>query len=591
MSEFKEFQAKTLDQAIQDACQFYNAERAKLEISILEDAKSGIFGLVGARKARVNARLAEFPSAVASPSKTEGSRARKSSEAPRTAEAPRNAKAPRPRASAPEVSGTRSNNTDENIDMEETTNSSETRTTSSRPQPRNTRGADTRSAPRADKPHGRNNAFDEEEEEGESQRKFLSKIKQHDEEELDDSVLEALDREAMARANVLGNMTEAEVRASGQDGSGRNTRGRTPHAGRDNTRDRAPRNDRDRAPRVDRERSERDPRYSRDRADTTRTDSRDRTTIARTDSRDRVDTTRTDSRDRVDTRRSHERPATAAPRIRTPRDAKQQEEMLERKRFYEQKRQQQRESRPPRDMSVVEYDAVPLPRLPLEELDTEKLIALTHETILKLVSGVVGPDAPIEVKLADDRVYVSIESDDMGLLIGREGQHLAAVQYIASRILTRQMGSQIRIQVDTGDYHSRQDARMELLAQTLAEKTKATGRPQSTRPLSAYQRRVIHLALQEDTEIQTRSCGDGTLKRVVIMRRRHPIAPAPSDAAEALQDEGREDAECALNISEEGHNASETSMQDASELDADMDIADDFESDDFESDDTQENNK
>ena len=61
MSESKEFLGKTLDAAIADACAYYDVPREKLEIDIIEDAKSGIFGIVGARKAKIRARLAKLP--------------------------------------------------------------------------------------------------------------------------------------------------------------------------------------------------------------------------------------------------------------------------------------------------------------------------------------------------------------------------------------------------------------------------------------------------------------------------------------------------------------------------------------------------
>ena len=505
MSDFKEFQAKTLDQAIQDACQHFEAERTRLEIEILEDAKSGIFGLVGARKARVNARLAQLPVTsftsvkkdepkkrgvtastargaapkTAAASSADSTTARAPAKTPRAQSAPVRAAAPRP-------------NTDRRTETEENTPSSTHRAApqGTRSYSQNPRDNDKRDVAKSDRPNDRKNYHnrDEHDEEDESQRKFLSKIIAHEDEELDDNVLDALDRQAMAKANLLGNMTEAEVRASGQGTAERRTFRAKPVRA---VREPAPR------ARNDREHGQ--------------------------------------SPERVESKRVA--PARGLKESR-------REEDLERKQFYEKKRQQQREANPPREIVVAEYDATPLPRVPLEELDTEKLITLTRETILKLVGHIVGFDAPVEVKIADDRVHVSIESEDTGLLIGREGQHLAAVQYIASRILTRTMESQIRIQVDTGDYHSRQDSRMELLALALAEKAKTVGRPQSTRPLSAYQRRVIHLALQEDTEIQTRSCGDGTLKRVIIMRRRggaavgfNPHDDADMEAAEENMDQ------------------------------------------------------
>ena len=61
MKDFREFQAKNLDQAIQDACAYFGAEREKLEIEIVEDAKMGVFGLIGARKAKIRAKRVELP--------------------------------------------------------------------------------------------------------------------------------------------------------------------------------------------------------------------------------------------------------------------------------------------------------------------------------------------------------------------------------------------------------------------------------------------------------------------------------------------------------------------------------------------------
>jgi spoIIIJ-associated protein len=161
-----------------------------------------------------------------------------------------------------------------------------------------------------------------------------------------------------------------------------------------------------------------------------------------------------------------------------------------------------------------------LPVLPLEELDQERLRSLTLETVQRLVSPVAG-EASCEMHLADSRVHVSVDcGENSGMLIGREGQTLAAVQYLASRIVSRGMNAAVRVNLDAGDYRQHQDDKLQELALHLAAKVKNTGRPCSTRPLNSYHRRIIHLALQEDEEVQTRSTGQGALKRVVVQRRR-----------------------------------------------------------------------
>jgi len=161
-----------------------------------------------------------------------------------------------------------------------------------------------------------------------------------------------------------------------------------------------------------------------------------------------------------------------------------------------------------------------LPDTPLEELDAERLTSLTLETVRRLVSPVVE-DANCELRLADSRVHVRIDcGEDSGMLIGREGQTLAALQYLASRIVSRGMNAAVRVNLDAGDYRQRQDDKLRELALSLAAKVKNTGRACSTRPLSSYHRRIIHLTLQEDEQVQTRSTGEGALKRVVVQRKR-----------------------------------------------------------------------
>jgi spoIIIJ-associated protein len=161
-----------------------------------------------------------------------------------------------------------------------------------------------------------------------------------------------------------------------------------------------------------------------------------------------------------------------------------------------------------------------LPELPFAELDLERLKSLTLETVQQLVTPVVG-EARYDLQLADSRMHVAIDcGEDSGVLIGREGQTLAAVQYLASRIVSRGMNAAVRVNLDAGDYRQRQDDKLRELALHLAAKVKNTGRACSTRPLSSYHRRIIHLTLQEDEQVQTRSTGEGSLKRVVVQRRR-----------------------------------------------------------------------
>lgn len=150
-----------------------------------------------------------------------------------------------------------------------------------------------------------------------------------------------------------------------------------------------------------------------------------------------------------------------------------------------------------------------------------ELEALVMKVVERIVSTII-PSPAITVEAEDaSRVKVNIQDDeDSGLLIGREGQTLAAVQYLANRIIANLWKEPVKIQIDTGDYRERQDENLRQLAQHLADRAKDAGRPQSTKPLSSYHRRLVHLALQDDETVTTRSKGDGPLKRVLILPKR-----------------------------------------------------------------------
>lgn len=153
--------------------------------------------------------------------------------------------------------------------------------------------------------------------------------------------------------------------------------------------------------------------------------------------------------------------------------------------------------------------------------NSAELKAIITTVVDRIVSPIIKhPDIDVEV---DDpaRARVIIQDDEnSGLLIGREGQTLSAVQYLVNRILANKWPDPVKVQVDTGDYRERQDESLRQLALHLAEKVKSQGKPLSTKPLSSYHRRLVHLALQEDDAVTTRSKGEGPLKRVLILPKR-----------------------------------------------------------------------
>ncbi len=150
----------------------------------------------------------------------------------------------------------------------------------------------------------------------------------------------------------------------------------------------------------------------------------------------------------------------------------------------------------------------------------QELKDIVNEVMGRMLEGILGQPAPFTLEGRPDRITVLVDDEDnSGLLIGREGQTLSSLQYLVNRIVARRWESPVRVQINTGEYREKQDENLRRMAIYLADKAKSLGRPQSTKPLSSYHRRVVHLVLQEDDSIQTRSKGEGPLKRVLILPR------------------------------------------------------------------------
>jgi spoIIIJ-associated protein len=122
----------------------------------------------------------------------------------------------------------------------------------------------------------------------------------------------------------------------------------------------------------------------------------------------------------------------------------------------------------------------------------------------------------VEAESRDNQITLNIISNGSGLLIGKRGKTLQALQYLVGKILQREMGEAVSVVVDTENYRSKRESGLLELAQQLSEKVKKARRPLTTGPLNAHDRRVVHLALKEDQEIRTKSKGEGNLRKVVI---------------------------------------------------------------------------
>jgi spoIIIJ-associated protein len=117
-------------------------------------------------------------------------------------------------------------------------------------------------------------------------------------------------------------------------------------------------------------------------------------------------------------------------------------------------------------------------------------------------------------------IDVEFQGPEMGMLIGKRGQTLDSLQYLANLAVNKQSDSYVKVKLDTEDYRKRRKETLENLARNIAYKVKRTKRPVSLEPMNPFERRVIHSALQNDKYVSTHSEGEEPYRHVVVTLKR-----------------------------------------------------------------------
>ena len=120
------------------------------------------------------------------------------------------------------------------------------------------------------------------------------------------------------------------------------------------------------------------------------------------------------------------------------------------------------------------------------------------------------------IKEEDYTIYVDINGNAAGTLIGYRGETLNSMQTILSTIANRGFNSKIRLILDIENYRQKREKTLEELAEKISKTVLKTGKSITLEPMSAYERKIIHSKLQENSKIETHSIGEGDNRRVVI---------------------------------------------------------------------------
>lgn len=127
-----------------------------------------------------------------------------------------------------------------------------------------------------------------------------------------------------------------------------------------------------------------------------------------------------------------------------------------------------------------------------------------------------GFDVSVEVRAVEDPIMLGVTGQNLGVLIGRRGDNLSAIQFMVNLILSKNRRQWPRVVVDVENYRARREESLTTLADRIAYRVRRNGRPFTLEAMPAGDRRVIHMALRESDEVETYSIGEGPARRVVI---------------------------------------------------------------------------
>src|SRR3954447_26922705 len=124
--------------------------------------------------------------------------------------------------------------------------------------------------------------------------------------------------------------------------------------------------------------------------------------------------------------------------------------------------------------------------------------------------------ASVDLAETDDEIRATVNGEDLGLLIGKHGSTIDAVQHLASRAAYRGLGDRKNVVVDAAGYRERREATLRRAADRAVEDALSFGRPVELEPMGAFERRTVHMYLRERNDVQTHSEGDEPERRLVV---------------------------------------------------------------------------
>jgi spoIIIJ-associated protein len=152
--------------------------------------------------------------------------------------------------------------------------------------------------------------------------------------------------------------------------------------------------------------------------------------------------------------------------------------------------------------------------------DDEDVLAAAKDTLENILALIPVKGSTVRAEQTEGAIILNIDGDKSGLLIGRKGRTLDALQFIVNRIANKSLKNKVQIVIDAENYRQRRRDFLIQMALRIGDKARKAGKPMATNLLNPHDRRIVHLALKEDEKLDTKSRGEGALKKVLIIPRK-----------------------------------------------------------------------
>lgn len=158
-------------------------------------------------------------------------------------------------------------------------------------------------------------------------------------------------------------------------------------------------------------------------------------------------------------------------------------------------------------------------RVSAEAVDANAIIA---KTFLSQIFSAMNMEVQIDAKTGPDSLDVEMSGEHMGLVIGKRGDTLDALQYLTSLVVNHESEDRVRVILDTENYREKRRSALLALSERLADKVARSGKKYTLEPMNPYERRIIHSSLQSNSEVTTFSIGEEPYRKVVIAPKNAP---------------------------------------------------------------------